>query len=103
MLVLVERCERLSGPLSSSERATRVELLAEGVVSVEWKLPGTAEEAARVHVHAGDGTKLPVDLAFHERDGRYWVSRSCCRMKRCMNSTASVTAWSASTACQLPT
>ena len=69
MLILIERCEPSSGK-SSSRSAARVEQLAEGVVSVEWGLAGVAEETARVHLHVGDRTKPPVDLAFDERDGR---------------------------------
>jgi hypothetical protein len=69
MLVLIERCEPSSGK-ASSRPAARVEQLTEGVVSVEWGLPGVAEDTARVHLHVGDGTKPPVDFAFDEHDGR---------------------------------
>jgi hypothetical protein len=71
MLVLIERCEAFgAAPSSTVGGASRVEHLAEGVVSVEWTLPGVGEEAPRVHLHVGDGTKPPVDFAFVERDGR---------------------------------
>lgn len=69
MLILIERCEPVSRESSSTD-ASRVEQLAEGVVSVEWGLSGVHEETARVHLHVGDGTKPPVDVAFDERDGR---------------------------------
>lgn len=71
MLVLIERCEAFDGaPSSTVGGACGVEQLAEGVVSVEWTLPGVGEEVSRVHLHVGDGTKPPVDFAFDERDGR---------------------------------
>jgi len=69
MLVLIKQLEdQRVGQGGAGGR--RVERLAEGVVSVEWRLLDAAEEAPRVHLHVGDGTKAPVDLAFDAKDGR---------------------------------
>lgn len=71
MLILVNRLQPLPvGKQSSAVRGQRAEQLAEGVVSVEWTLPGVDEQTSRLHLHVGNGTKPPVDLAIDEHDGR---------------------------------
>jgi len=68
---LAKRCDPLDDDLTRSASGEWVvEQLTEGVVSVEWTLPGADETLPRVHLHIGDGTRPPVDLAFDKRDGR---------------------------------
>lgn len=71
MSVLIQRCDPLSdGASRTAGGVLRVQQLTEGVVSVERELSVTGEATPRVHLLVGDGTKPPIDFAFHERDGR---------------------------------